>query len=61
MEVCIGEGIGVGAGLGPDNGEAEGGVLEALARGLWGHGGIGVIKEEGGEEEAVKGDLGPYV
>lgn len=54
----MGVGIGVGVGLGPDNGEAEGGVLDALARGLWGHGGIEVIKEEGGEEE-VKDDLGP--
>lgn len=58
MGVGIGEGIGVGAGLGPDNGEAEGGVLDALARGLWGRGGMEVIKEDGGEEE-VKDDLGP--
>lgn len=54
----MGVGIGVGVGLGPDNGEAEGVVLDALARGLWGHGGIEVIEEEGGEEE-VKDDLGP--
>lgn len=48
----------VGAGLGPDNGEAEGGVLDALARGLWGCGGEEVTNEEGGEEE-VRDDLGP--
>lgn len=58
MGVGIGEGIVVGEGLGPDNGEAEGGVLDALARGLWGCGGEEVTKEEGGEEE-VRDDLGP--
>lgn len=58
MGVGTGEGIVVGEGLGPDNGEAEGGVLDALARGLWGCGGEKVTKEEGGEED-VSDDLGP--
>lgn len=44
--------------MGPDKGEAEGGVLDVLARGLWGCGGEEVAKEEGGEEE-VRDDLGP--
>lgn len=35
-------------------------MLDALARGLWGRGGIEVIKEEGGEEE-LKDVLGPQV
>lgn len=48
----------VGARLGPNNGEAEGGVLDALARGLWGCGGEEGTNEEGGEEE-VRDDLGP--
>lgn len=57
MGVGIGEGFGVRAGLGPDNGEAEGGVFDALPLGLWG----GVdeeAREEGGEED-VSGDLVP--
>lgn len=58
MGVGIGEGIVVGAVRGPDKGEAEGGVLDVLARGLWGCGGEEVAKEEGGEEE-VRDDLGP--
>lgn len=58
MGVGIGEVIGVGEGLGPDNGEAEGGVLDALARGLCGCDEEEVTEEEGGEEE-VKDDLGP--
>lgn len=32
-------------------------MLDALARGLWGRGGIEVIKEEGGEQD-VKDVLG---
>lgn len=58
MGVSIGEGIGVRAGLVPDSGEADGGVLEALALGLWGCGGEEETKEEGGEED-VKDDLVP--
>lgn len=53
--VRMGEGIGVRTGLGPDNGEAEGGVLDALALGLWGCDGVGVPKEDGGEEEVSDG------
>lgn len=58
MGVGIGEGIGVGAGLRPDKGEAEGGVMDALVRGLCGCGGEEETREEGGEEE-VRDDLGP--
>ena len=54
----MGEGAGVRAGPGPDNGETEGGVLDALALGLWGRGGGDVSEEEGGEEDASD-DLGP--
>lgn len=58
MGVGIGEGVGVWAGLGPDNGEGEGGVLDALALGLWGCGGEEATKEEEGGEE-VRDDLAP--
>lgn len=34
MGAGIIDGVGVREGLGPDNGEAEGGVLDALALGL---------------------------
>lgn len=56
--VIAGEATGVRAGLGPDNGEAEGGVLDAFALGLWGCGGEEESKEDGGEED-VRDDLGP--
>lgn len=55
--VGTGEDIGVGAGLRPDSGEAEGGVFEALALGLCGLGGEEDSKDAGGEED-VKDDLG---
>lgn len=50
----------VGTRLGPDNGEAEGGVLDALARGL---GGCGweEVTDEGRGDEKLRDDLGPYV
>lgn len=56
----MGEGTVVGAGVRLDNEETEGGVFDALARGLWGCG-----KEEGTEdeegEEDVRDVLGPKV
>lgn len=54
----MGEGTGVKTGLAPDNGEADGGVLDAFALGLWGWGGEDETKEEGGEED-VSEDLVP--
>lgn len=57
-DVWEGEGIRVGAGLGPDSKEAVWGVLDTLALGLWGCSGEEATKEEGGEEE-VRDDLGP--
>lgn len=56
----MGEGIVVGAGVRPDNEEAEGGVFDALARGLWGCGEAEGTEDEGGEED-VRDVLGPKV
>lgn len=53
--VGVGEGVGVGARLKADNGEADGGVMEALGRGLEGCGGEEATREDGGEE--VKEDF----
>lgn len=54
----IGDTVGVKVGLWPDSGEAEGGVLDALALGLWGCGGEEESTEDGGDED-VSDDLGP--
>lgn len=58
MGVSAGDATGVRAGLGPDNGEAEGGVFDAFALGLWVCGGEDESREDGGEEE-VREDFGP--
>lgn len=57
--VRVGEGIGVGAGLGPDNGDAVGGVLDALTRAPCG-GGVETATAGDGSEE-LRDDLGPNV
>lgn len=58
MGVSAGDATGVRAGLGPDSGEAEGGVFDAFALGLWTCGGEDDSKDEGGEED-VREDFGP--